>query len=391
MSWSKSFLLQCVLAGAVGAAGCNALWGIGDLSYDAAGGTTAAGTGGQGGSPTGGGGTGGGSDDIWQYRRRLTLDLGVDATITHFPILVRIAMTTLGAAAASAGADLRFTDAAGSPLPHEIEYWSEASGAVVWVRATELTQVGGSRPTLWMYYGNPRAPDGQDPVAVWQGGFRGVWHLGDEGDSLVDSSGNNLPAVSFGATRTAALFGFGRGFDATNLQYVETGNAEQLPTFTIEAWVRSPQAPDILSGPNGPLSRDQNYQLSWDHSDTFAGSAILRTTNDNWVSVDLRPLSPDTWYYLAATYENGELVGYKDGVEVGRTSAGPPQAETATARIGAHAVAGNPASYFTGTIDEVRICNVARSGNWIFAQHNATSRFDFVTFGDEEGGPFELP
>ena len=75
------------------------------------------------------------------------------STLEGFPVLVRISESISGfsyAHCAAGGADLRFTDADGNLIPHEIETWNTSGESAVWVKVPVLS---GSATTVRMYYG----------------------------------------------------------------------------------------------------------------------------------------------------------------------------------------------------------------------------------------------
>ena len=45
----------------------------------------------------------------------------------------------------------------------------------MWVKVPSIPASSGAEQ-IFMYYGNPAAPDGQDPAGVWSNGYAGVWH-----------------------------------------------------------------------------------------------------------------------------------------------------------------------------------------------------------------------
>jgi len=98
------------------------------------------------------------------------------------------------------------------------------------------------------------------------------WKLDeDSGNTAFDSSGNE----NYGSLRgdphwVAEKIGGALEFDGRD-DYVDTGYAADLPVWTICAWVISPDAPSGAL-PSGPVHREKNYQINWDHVDpTFRG------------------------------------------------------------------------------------------------------------------------
>src|SRR5687768_15548599 len=94
-----------------------------------------------------------------------------------------------------------------------------------------------------------------------------------------------------------------------------------------------------------------------------------------------RSLVASQWYYLAATYDGTTLTSYVDGVLANATvgQGGPSTAENGTTKLGARMTI-NAGEFFQGLVDEARISNVARSADYVRAQHRSM-RGTFVAFG----------
>ena len=116
---------------------------------------------------------------MWVLTTSNGVPLPVGAVVKGFPLLVRLASPEFDfATARPAGEDLRFTTAAGEPLPHEIDEWDARAGrASVWVRVPEVR--GDDQQELRVHWGNADAPNGSDGKAVFgpSDGHVGVWHL----------------------------------------------------------------------------------------------------------------------------------------------------------------------------------------------------------------------
>jgi len=141
--------------------------------------------------------------------------------------------------------------------------------------------------------------------------------------------------------------------------FVDTYYATDLPVWTICTWVISPYAPSGAM-PSGPVHREKNYQINWNHVDTtFRGAAALHV-GGIWYAASFGHLEANTWYHLAATYNRQVIKSYKNGVIITSSSApsGNPSPEWGTLKFARHSIA---PQYFGGTIDDVRIYNKALS------------------------------
>ncbi|MHA2005391.1 MAG: hypothetical protein ACW960_15075, partial [Candidatus Thorarchaeota archaeon] len=95
------------------------------------------------------------------YKRDIVVDsTKVDADLTDFPMLI----------------DIYDTD-----LKNEIELFDQSFNSthahlVAWVK-TDLSSTVDTNVT--MHYGNPQAPNQENPNGVWNQNYMGVWHLGE--------------------------------------------------------------------------------------------------------------------------------------------------------------------------------------------------------------------
>ncbi|MGD2094637.1 MAG: PASTA domain-containing protein [Phycisphaerales bacterium] len=177
-----------------------------------------------------------------------------------------------------------------------------------------------------------------------------------------DSSGNGRDGIAVGNPMFVyGMFNMAMEFDGDD--YVDTGYTDDLATFTLSAWVISPAAP-LGDPPSGPVHREQNYQINWNHHDSdWQGTVGIDA--GGWHNASFGALEANTWYHLAGTYDGGELKAYKDGVLISTNDApfGPPNSEWNSLKLARHAA--NAGQYFTGTIDEVRIYDRALSDDEI--------------------------
>jgi len=184
----------------------------------------------------------------------------------------------------------------------------------------------------------------------------GWWKLDDgSGSTALDSSGRGRDGTLYGDPLwIQGYLGGALQFDGMN-DYVDTQYSENLPRWTVSAWVRSPRAPRQGSV-GGPVHREANYQFNWNHDDSrFRGTAAL-LIGDTWYPAHFGALLANQWYHLAATFDGMSLKAYVNGVltEANPAAQGVPSWDGNSLKIGRHA--GGP-WYFTGTVDDVRIYN----------------------------------
>ncbi len=181
----------------------------------------------------------------------------------------------------------------------------------------------------------------------------GWWRLDDgEGTVAVDSSpGGHDGTLINGPVWTKGYYGGGLQFDGTD-DYVDTEWTDDLEHWTISIWVTSPAAPSNSNSYNGPLHREGNYQINWDH-ETSGWAGSVATYVGGWNSASLGPLQANRWYFLAGTFDGAELKAYTNGELITTLSLpGTCGPESNSLKLGRHAA---NAQYFGGTVDDARV------------------------------------
>jgi uncharacterized delta-60 repeat protein len=337
----------------------------------------------------------------YDFRKRVTIDRGqlsdpsCGATLTNFPMLFNsvdpdLRHTSFGGDVTDlSGDDIVFqafdTTTCGGPtsctLEHEIERYNLTTGELVaWVRLPSVnTAAAASDTVIFLTYGNNQVTSPtENPAGVWDGNYRGVWHLGD-GDSTAAGFYQNSTVNNEDGTLTdadgdsAAVAGqIGGGFDFNgDADRIDIANFSQYLTtaMTISGWVR-PSAPHPdHDGYFGIRNADVDHsfyilQLANTNDLEFRFRNDVGTVyNDTVVSA----VSVGTWVYLTLTYDGSELVGYVDGQLVSQdpTATGVFSSSAFPFSIGA--VGGNE---LDGTVDEVRVSDTARNACWVSASYN---------------------
>ena len=123
--------------------------------------------------------------------------------------------------------------------------------------------------------------------------------------------------------------------------------------ITVEAFVRRQNNMNIVSKHDG--TDDCNYLLR-------PNSFQISTSEDFYICLNTFPLSPNTWYHVAATYDGSAIKYYVDGCLVNEIPAtGNIIDNNWDAAIGNKSNWPNGPEQFRGRIDEVRIWETARS------------------------------
>ena len=319
-------------------------------------------------------------DGAWRHRLPLVISGPLPATeLTDVPVLVRLEPSLVPYdQMLPNGADLRFTDEAGTALSYEIESWNPAGSSSVWLKLPRVSAASaGAR--VFLYYGNPNATDAQSPPAVWSNGYRAVWHLGI---GLADSTGNGNTGAAFGATPIAGAFGGAYQFDGTSA-YLDFGAGSGLAVtsaLSLEAYAR------VDDRNQDSYGRIVDKKTLWDAA---AGYDLEYNPGQNLLSalgsgadyargtIDL-----DTgWHFFSSSVSGGAGRVYTDGVDrTTDTTISPITASTQRLNVGRRSGGGD---YFRGAIDEVRVASVARSAAWMALQDTSFQNALF-SFGAPE-------
>jgi hypothetical protein len=331
----------------------------------------------------------------WAYAKRLGLNTASSGAATAgsvygFPLLVRLQTGNFAFGQARAdGGDLRFTKSDSTPLPFEIERWDAAGGrAEIWVKID--TVAGNSdRQSIIMFWGNAQAgaPASHGAVFDTAAGFQGVWHLGDAaGDSIRDATSNGYCGVSPDSGRPPAaegIIGNCRRFDgaADFITVPNTANGklnfQQNGDYMVCAWVLLDTF-DNASHCIVSKGYEQYYLRSTYISKNVPSAAPLWefvefSETDKW-QTSTSPAAGRQWTLLVGVRQGQRQLLYCNGVL--QDSTVDTWFNTVSRNTGNDLTFGRFAKpvtvpisegycYFKGAIDEVRICGVVRSADWI--------------------------
>ena len=299
-------------------------------------------------------------------------------TLTNFPVLVTLSNNVGGSGfnyanfISPGGWDLRFRDAGDTTnLNYEIETWNTNGASYVWVQVPLI--VGDGTASILAKWG-----DASNSVqlacttngAVWDSGFRGVWHLKENGFNYADSTVNHYtgsagtaPATTDGVIDGAQKF--------SPNQYIDVGSTVfgTYDYFTIAAWVRPTTA-----GANYAIERGcDGYGVGWSvllsESVGVAPAASVVTTSGGIAGYTANGTTlgdSNRWDYLVGVWRPGAggLQLYVNGIleGVNGTSTTTLRTSTVGLRLGLLNT-----TYYSGYLDEVQVSNMARSSNWVWA------------------------
>lgn len=322
----------------------------------------------------------------YPYRKPIALRAAqVVGAHQDFPVLIALDADPDLAAHASADAhELVFTAADGATaLAHEVESYQPASGALAaWVKVPRLDD--SSDTLLYLYYGASGATDGVDRAAVWDSGFRAVWHLadlptgqpGDVRDSTIHHNHGSSAGGMDSATRSQGIAGQALELDGAD-GWVRIPNTPALQitgAITVEGWFNTTRSDNSVLISKSGLEPLRGWHLDFEGgsaSSTYLQWRIADTPSTMISATTWADISLGSWHYAAATFEPGaEVRLYIDGVIDDANPVGVPAAQHDPPNdIGIGARSDGVSSYLAGRVDELRVSSVARSADWIATAH----------------------
>jgi autotransporter-associated beta strand protein len=308
--------------------------------------------------------------------------------LANIPLLVVLGTNISGFAynqfnAPNAG-DLRFTTTNGlTVLNHEVDTWDPAGESRVWVQVPSLT----SNTTILASWGNgvlTNPPASTTNGATWSAGYVGVWHLSDA--SVVDSAAGAHHA----SVNTAVVT---NGLIANAASYNGAGQTTQIPwhsdfnlpsQFEVQGWFKLAAADktNFCTLTSREVAADLNNRNWWlalrsDGRLWWKSSPSIDVTNNT-------DLANGAWHHFAAVHDGAAARLYVDGLLAG-TDSTPGTASTPTTPVFFGGEDGT-ARYHKGPLDEMRVSNVARSSNWVWAVYqNIASNSTFISIGAVSG------
>ncbi|KLU24856.1 biopolymer transporter ExbB [Caballeronia mineralivorans PML1(12)] len=309
----------------------------------------------------------------WSYRKAITIDTtpkgaNITESAGRVPLLIRLHPGNFQFdGLQDNGADIRFIAADDkTPLNYHVEQYDAVLGvALVWVDVPQFP--AGAAQSVWMYYGNNKAPEGGKAADTFDPDYTLVYHFnGASGTPPKDltaygNNAQNAPAriVEDGIVGKAAQF---NGTGPLNLPASPSLNVSAGGSFTFSVWVK----PGALAPQTLLYSRRDSANallIGLDNGVPFAevdGAAGGANSPGPVRTPAGQPVAANQWTHIAVTADGKNITLYVGGKQYAQVAATLP-ALTSAAAVGGD-VAGAPAGFtgFTGVLDELRLSKVAR-------------------------------
>lgn len=331
------------------------------------------------------------------YRMKVAIDsTNVGSLLEDFPLYVTFFDTTIadsiGAHARSDGFDIKFTKTDGiTDLPYDRERFTIVAGRAVGYHFVNVDSIHATDSTwIYIYFGDADSGDLENESGAWNSGFKLVMHLEEgystDADFYKDETSNNNDGQLIDANTNSA-FVVAKIDSAINFNgdadQINAGNGSSVRitgALTLSAWVNSDanQNEEVL-GRYGSVADSTAYGIETD-AGTSDTKYLFKVQDDGcsggaFESGETAELADGSWHHLVGVYIPSGSVGiYANGSLVAENTSSIPSAAcdpTTDFTIGA-----TDFDYFNGSIDEVRISNVARSADWIKFEHENINQAD---------------
>lgn len=325
-------------------------------------------------------------NDDWGYRKKISIDTqqlqqqGVKPAADGLAV-VRLHTGNFGffMDLAEQGKDLRFISADDkTPLKFYIEKIDPTNEiAIIWVKLP-ADVANEAEPSLWMYYGNPKAVEASEAKGIFDVAQAVNYHF--EADTILDATAYaNQPAsasntrVEGGAIGDAAAFNGSQSIAIAATPVIEMANTVG---WTLSAWVKIEQAQT-----NAVIFQRDGLMLS------VRGQTPVLNINRKELNSPA-DLNLSAWHHLAVTGNQEGFSFYVDGKAVGVLPPSEPGFQGAIS-IGA---ATDGSRGLIGMVDELGIAKVARDANALhFMALMQGQNSTLLTYGedatpDSEGG-----
>ncbi|MFA6510106.1 MAG: DUF2341 domain-containing protein, partial [Candidatus Peribacteraceae bacterium] len=297
----------------------------------------------------------------WSNVRAITVSHEyVDEDLHDFPLLVRLTSdASLAENAQSSGADIRFATSTGMLLPYEREDYhvrASSGSGLFWVKVPTIHSAQDT--TIYLYYGNAATGDGQWKEGVWTNGFEGVWHLnGNVQDSLAQNNG-----IDHGTSAVAGLAGGARQFTSSQSDYIDLQDPASLQPsqITYSLWFNTTaaQTQRMLR------KRLYGYELATTSTGNVL-NGLWESSANNLQSATPVSYNDGAWHYAAVTYDTVAKLYVDDAAPLSDEDINSGNIYYAAGGIALGRDGNSAGSYYSGSLDEVRISSVARTAAWL--------------------------
>lgn len=332
----------------------------------------------------------------YTYRRTITIDeskVSGSSDFSDFTILVSGTYAYLkttangGNVTNSSGYDIKFETTGGTALDYERERYIATTGEVIfWVQIPTLSY--NTNTDIYMYYNNSSvSTDQSNKTGTWESSYVCVYHLPD-GSTLsgADSTANGINLTATGPTALSSGKVGGGAQQSSPASYNglwsnSIGSNLQLYSGSFGCWLKTSSPGSSYRGIFGLQGAYGMFLVNSVFGIYSWGGGGFKSTGVN--------LADGNWHYIYTVFDHNVSNGtklYIDGsLSLTTTMIVQYFADKLTAFI-----ITSSGQELTGHLDELRVENVKRSGDFVATQYNTqNSPSTFYTVGVEQ--PSWLP
>ncbi len=312
--------------------------------------------------------------------------------VSNFPILVELSPSLAGFSynqfTSPVGNDLRFTDANGTVLNHEIDHWNTNGVSTIWVN---VPSIASGTDYIMAYWGNradTSPPASTTNGSVWPN-FSTTLHLEETGFPYADSTTLHPATTGVAPVGTASgMIANAQIFNGSSQYLVPSGAINLGNQFSLSAWVNlDPTANNIQTiwANKAAGATADGIALFVNTFNTTDGKLLLESGNG--VNGALETTAAGAvpvggWHQVFASVDRGAgtVTLYVDGANANATGSGVRTdfANNNIFNLGRYT---SGSWFFKGTLDEPRIEPI-RSADWVWATWmNVASNSLFASYG----------
>lgn len=302
----------------------------------------------------------------------------VAGDLTDFPMLLTGANFPdhYWATVQSDGRDIRFRDASGTPLRHElVSIDTAARTQQIWVKVPAVSS--GVNTELLLFYGNPAAtmPTVASQQAVWADGYYAAWSFDDAaGDIVADRTGQGNTGTKKSANEPVVApgkVGNAQQFDGANDYIIGDAlpNVVAGGSVTISAWV----FPTTLGSVVRKIFAKGLSGVAFNYGLSTRNGSLYATNSGGDFSLSTPLIVTGQWQHACVVFSPSGAIGYVNGVPGPLVNVKTQTCSATQWAVGVRAYNALTTETFAGLIDELRVSSVSRSNEWVSTEYNNQS------------------
>ena len=320
---------------------------------------------------------------------------GGTETLTNFPVLVKLAAgSPIGfdpTECAADGSDIRFADADGTVLAHEIESWDPNGISYVWVRVPFLA---GTTTQVSLYYGAVVTElPAVDSAAVWSR-YAAVFH---GGATIADATGKSATVNANTVTGAASGGKIGGVMhkaekNVTGVQFsnpVKSGAMSSATQASVSGWYKRSNSGDTVITVANVGGWGGGGFLALVEGGSYFSVAVSGTHQG---TAGAGALTKDVWGHLAFACDGAYVSSYFNGEGIYSGSKGKTISDPGETYWGIGSYPASGTDGFIGDMDEVRFFNGVASADWFKAEYDSMATpASFAVLGAAESANPYVP